>query len=344
MINEGNKLNQPRLPLCSLVVVLSMLSLFMYIYTEIDTFAQNPTVPLPSISKLPAVKITIPSNGENVTVHNPLPVSGISSDDGATNCQVSIIINNVKPYQEVNATGDAGRSDYSTWNYTLSSNYTQLNEGANKLTSRIICPDNMTNSSKWYSVNVTGYRTGISDSIKDNDNVTTINSNNITTNLVPNNKNILPQEHLVTESNLSSPSQTEAERLSSPSINQNSSLTKSIAPIANAGPDQTVSADSVVTLNGAQSRDLDGKVTSYSWVQVSGGPSIALQNADSTVAILQVPNVEVDTHLEFKLSVVDNDSLSSSDSINVLVKPKAQDEEISSKDVPCEEIGITNLC
>ena len=154
----------------------------------------------------------------------------------------------------------------------------------------------------------------------------------------------MPQEHIVTESNLSSPSQTQTEMLSSPSINQSSSLTNSIAPIANAGPDQTVIADSVVTLNGAQSRDLDGKVRSYSWVQLSDGPSIALQNADSTVAILQVPNVKVDTNLKFKLSVVDNDSLSSSDSINVLVKPKAQDEEISSKDVPCEEIGITNLC
>jgi hypothetical protein len=116
-------------------------------------------------------------------------------------------------------------------------------------------------------------------------------------------------------------------------------------PVADAGPDQTVGAGSTVTLNGGRSNDLNGKIILYSWVQGSGLPNIALQNADCSVAKLQVPDVKADTNLRFKLTVVDNDSLSSSDLINVLVKPNPQqDDEVSSDDVPCEKIGITNFC
>jgi hypothetical protein len=70
-----------------------------------------------------------------------------------------------------------------------------------------------------------------------------------------------------------------------------------------------------------------------------------IAECDSSVAKLQVPDVKADTNLRFKLTVVDNDSLSSSDLINVLVKPNPQqDDEVSSDDVPCEKIGITNFC
>ncbi|NOJ32825.1 MAG: hypothetical protein DA329_11875, partial [Candidatus Nitrosocosmicus sp.] len=36
-------------------------------------------------------------------------------------------------------TGIQGNNDYSTWQYTLSSNYTSINEGNNKITSKIYC-------------------------------------------------------------------------------------------------------------------------------------------------------------------------------------------------------------
>lgn len=118
-------------------------------------------MPLPSISNMPLVRITFPNNFDNIGLTAPLNISGISSDNEMTDCKVSIIVNNVKPYQEVVALGKKGMSDYSNWSFTLDSNYTNLNQGSNKLTSKISCIGNSgstLNSTKWYSVNVTGIR------------------------------------------------------------------------------------------------------------------------------------------------------------------------------------------
>ena len=111
--------------LCFIVVACTLV---LYIVNAVEnaTFGQSPTVPHPSISKLAAVKITAPGNGENVTIGNPLSVSGISSDDALTNCHVSLIVNNIKPYQQVSASGTAGSNDYSKWKYMLTENYTNL--------------------------------------------------------------------------------------------------------------------------------------------------------------------------------------------------------------------------
>jgi hypothetical protein len=82
---------------------------------------------------------------------------------------VTIIVNNVKPYQNVQPTGIQGNNDYSTWQYTLSSNYTSINEGNNKITSKIYCAADNGNgngttgsvalppqpSQAYYSVNIT---------------------------------------------------------------------------------------------------------------------------------------------------------------------------------------------
>ncbi len=83
-----------------------------------------------------------------------LEVSGTSTDNSITDCQVSVIVNNVKPYQQVRANGSGGVNDFSSWNFLLNSSYTTIKEGPNnKITSKIICHPNLT---KWYSVNVTG--------------------------------------------------------------------------------------------------------------------------------------------------------------------------------------------
>ena len=51
-------------------------------------------------------------------------------------------------------------------------------------------------------------------------------------------------------------------------------------PIANAGPDQTVNAGDIVTLQGTGSKDTDGNITSYSWKQTAG-QAVKLNGVDT---------------------------------------------------------------
>jgi PKD domain len=111
-----------------------------------------PTAPPPEIG----VKITSPTTGQSVPAGDDqqLHIAGTSTDNSISNCQVSVIVNGVKPYQPVIANGSSGINDYSTWNYFLNSSYTPLRDSPdNKITSKLVCGPNLT---KWYSVNVTG--------------------------------------------------------------------------------------------------------------------------------------------------------------------------------------------
>jgi hypothetical protein len=103
-----------------------------------------------------SVKITSPTEGQQVPVGEELIASGESSDDISKNCTVSVIANNIKPYQNAYPTGASGPGDYSKWNFTLSSNYTDIIEGRNRITAKLSCPE----STKWYSVNAIGVPTG----------------------------------------------------------------------------------------------------------------------------------------------------------------------------------------
>jgi hypothetical protein len=121
--------------------------------------AQQQLQPNTNTSSL-GVKITSPAKGQQVPIGG-LTISGTSTDDPVDNCQVSIILNGVKPYQETNATGPGSEpgkaTDYSTWKYTFTPSYAVIKEGVNKITSKISCsPSKPTSVAKWYSVNVTG--------------------------------------------------------------------------------------------------------------------------------------------------------------------------------------------
>ena len=123
----------------------------------------NTSVPIASdtvsnITKLTGgVKIISPDKGDLVPLNsnNSLVIKGVSKDNVTSDCDVSVIINNVKPYQNVKPTGSQGDSDYSNWQYTVSSNYTNINEGSNKITSKILCLDGPQTLQAYYSVNVT---------------------------------------------------------------------------------------------------------------------------------------------------------------------------------------------
>ncbi|MDW0234110.1 MAG: hypothetical protein QOK50_07820, partial [Nitrososphaeraceae archaeon] len=82
-----------------------------------------------------------------------LIISGQSSDNNLKNCSVTVIVNDVKPYQNAVAKGSSGATDFSEWEFVLHSNYTHINAGENKITSKLLCASA---SPRWYSVFVNG--------------------------------------------------------------------------------------------------------------------------------------------------------------------------------------------
>ena len=101
------------------------------------------------------VNITSPERGKTIPINSNLTIIGKSTDNpAADDCQVAVIVNNVKPYQPATANGSTGApSDYSRWFFILSSNYTSIKEGVNEITAKLTC---LPAATKWYSVNVTG--------------------------------------------------------------------------------------------------------------------------------------------------------------------------------------------
>ena len=100
------------------------------------------------------VKITSHKNADEVEA-GELDIYGISSDSGSRDCIVEVDWNNEKPSQIVTPTGPGGASDFSTWKFTYTKDYHEIEEGPNELTSKLTCI-NPTPSTKWYSVTLTG--------------------------------------------------------------------------------------------------------------------------------------------------------------------------------------------
>jgi hypothetical protein len=118
------------------------------------------------VPKIPGIRITSPTRGEVVPVtgngtngannDNSLTVSGTSTDNANSPCEVSVILNDIRPYQPAVPIGTAGKQDYSKWNFTLTSLYGKINQGENKITAKLSCLASPVNLTKWYSVQVIG--------------------------------------------------------------------------------------------------------------------------------------------------------------------------------------------
>jgi hypothetical protein len=162
----------------SIFMAVSVTALFIGLLINTDGYAQqvsinkkalspinNNTVSIskttPSLSataanKLHAVKITSPTKSQQVPIGKDLTISGTSIDNLTSSCQVSVIANSIKPYQPATATGTGGASDYSKWNFILTSKYTTIKQGPNnKITAKYSCINNPSVIS-YSSVNVTG--------------------------------------------------------------------------------------------------------------------------------------------------------------------------------------------
>src|SRR5215469_409282 len=90
--------------------------------------------------------------------------------------------------------------------------------------------------------------------------------------------------------------------------------------IANAGPNQVVTAGSTVILNGSDSKSHNGVILSYSWRQVPTDAQTTLSGVNTPIWEFIAPNVTADTLLRFQLNVTDNLGQSSTASVNVLDK------------------------
>lgn len=121
--------------------------------------AQNQDLTLsPAVAKqkLPSVKITSLSKGQQVPV-GELEIFGISSDSQTTQCDVSVMLDGIKPYQHAMPVGHGGSSDFSKWKYSFTQQYGVVSKGMNKITSKISCPNESgTDLTKFNSVNITG--------------------------------------------------------------------------------------------------------------------------------------------------------------------------------------------
>ncbi len=94
-------------------------------------------------------------------------------------------------------------------------------------------------------------------------------------------------------------------------------------PVADAGPDQTVSTISPVTLDGSNSTDTVVGIASYRWTQVSGHP-VALSNPYGPVCTFTAPNTATASMLAFKLTVTNNGGVAKTDSCLVNVSANDQ--------------------
>lgn len=90
-------------------------------------------------------------------------------------------------------------------------------------------------------------------------------------------------------------------------------------PIANAGSDVTVDANTLVNLDGGGSADSDGDIASYTWVQTQG-ESVSLNNANTVQPSFVAP--ANNGTLVFQLTVTDDNgsSSTSADSVTVTVE------------------------
>ena len=128
-------------------------------------------------------------------------------------------------------------------------------------------------------------------------------------------------------------------------------------PVAVAGDNQTVKdTDASVNLDGSQSSDPDGSISTYLWEQVSGNQQIVILNDDTANASFDPPDVAAGSPEEyvFRLTVTDNDNLSSSDTVSIFVQdpldtnvaPTADagpDQSVGEKDAVTQLPTVVNL-
>jgi hypothetical protein len=91
------------------------------------------------------------------------------------------------------------------------------------------------------------------------------------------------------------------------------------SPISNAGPNQTVEEGLTVTLDGSNSADMDGSISSYLWTQTEGIP-VTLSDPTAAKPTFVTPIVSPGgMTLTFELVVKDNEDLQDTSEVSITV-------------------------
>ena len=118
------------------------------------------------------IKLISPTKGQQVPIGKDITITGTSIDSASANdCKVSVIVNKVRPYQPTTPTGTGGggaesaANDYSKWNFVLTSKYTTIKPGQNRITAKYECVNNPALTS-FSSINVTGVSAAVAPSTR----------------------------------------------------------------------------------------------------------------------------------------------------------------------------------
>ncbi len=106
-------------------------------------------------------------------------------------------------------------------------------------------------------------------------------------------------------------------------INLSDTPHSNMPPVANAGQDQVVTKNTQVILDGSRSIDPDGRIVSYSWVQLKQPQGVVayLSEGNTVKPTFIAPNaigLKAVT-LMFQLTVVDNEGSTAKDTVSILV-------------------------
>ncbi len=113
------------------------------------------------------------------------------------------------------------------------------------------------------------------------------------------------------------------------------------APTARVAADFGVFIGDSVTLTGTQSSDSDGSITSYTWAQTAGTPTVTLENSDTATASFVAPEVAADTDLSFQLTVTDNEG--ATDTATVVVSVNLDDPPVAVAPADFNAVELTNV-